>query len=209
MKNGYYVYLYYDNNGQVLYLGKTKNLERRFREHFYSNRQQEYEYIKKVYSIQYAEFETEINMCKFESYCIDRYNPIYNKKNESINYCEDDFKNVYFKQYIYGFNPNPLNHIVEITKDKCIIESLINDNVKRLCPDCFTNEYYESQDGYKKCKFCGKVIAPKYVVINDISKQNNYLKKRFSLELVPKNRILRWKQSANSIEGFTGVDFML
>lgn len=207
INKGFYVYLYYDINGNLLYLGRTVNLDQRFREHFYGNKQNEHEYINKVSSIQYVEFPTESEMLAFEAFGIDNYKPLFNKKIENINYSMYNFNNIYLKQYIYGFNPNPFNRIIKITTGKCVIESIVDDNFKRLCPDCFTNEYYECKDGRRVCKFCGKTIMPSYVQKTKASDDKNMVKKRFILELIPKKRILEWKQAANSINGFFGKEF--
>lgn len=210
MKKGFYVYLYYDKKGNLLYIGQTVDLEQRFRQHFYCNRQDENKYINKVVSIQYVEFSTELEMYAFEAYGINKYKPLHNKRIDNIDYSKFDFSSIYFKQFIYGFNPNPLNRIVSIDDTKCIIEAIIDDNVKRICPDCFTNEYYENKSGMKVCKFCGKVIAPTYVKSIRKAPDIKLIKKRFSLKLIPeKLGYLNWKQSANSYNGFTGKDFLV
>lgn len=86
MKNGYYVYRFKDENNNIIYVGKTTNLDQRFKKHEHLT--------KNVKSIEYIEYETESDMSWKEIYYINLYKndkttniaSIYNGKPKEIEF---------------------------------------------------------------------------------------------------------------------------
>lgn len=90
MKDKFYVYRFLDKDDQIIYIGRTNNLERRLtQEHFTS-----YGHLpKKCYddceTIEYMEFEAEGEMKIFELYFINKFSPKYNvmeNRNENFTF---------------------------------------------------------------------------------------------------------------------------
>lgn len=86
MDNGYYVYRFKDKNENILYVGKTHNLQKRFRQHKHLT--------DNIITIEYIECLTETDMTIKEIYYINLY---YNENSTNI-------KDVYDKPSDLGFN---------------------------------------------------------------------------------------------------------
>lgn len=74
----FYVYRFLDENQNVIYIGKTRQLRNRVWQHLHNKSNIPYEGIKQVYNIEYIEFETECDMSIVEIYLINYYKPQYN-----------------------------------------------------------------------------------------------------------------------------------
>ena len=92
--NGYFIYRFRDSKGNILYVGKTTNLNPRILTHF-KNGHLPKECYENTSFIEYAICETESDMNIYELYYISKNKPIYNilDKNEvTIKLPELDFK---------------------------------------------------------------------------------------------------------------------
>lgn len=146
----YYIYKHLDKENNVIYVGQTKNLKNRIVSHKTSS-----SWFSLVKTIEYAEVTDRILMNIYEKLYIDRYSPIYNKKDMDCEYSRF-FKNMeelYFKEY----NPdikNTKNFIGDYTNYKEVNTKLIDINGKiGLCiPIYFINDI----ESYKK----GIIIFP-------------------------------------------------
>lgn len=80
---GNFVYRFVGEGGEILYIGRTKNLKNRIRQHF-NGGHLEKECYDKTISIHYLEFESESDMFFMEIYLINKYKPKYNSKDLSL-----------------------------------------------------------------------------------------------------------------------------
>lgn len=89
----YYVYLFYDKDRDVIYVGKTKRaLKRRMREHFGPRGHLSKSVLKKVDSIRYYEFTAKYKMDLAEAYLIKKYaKTCKNERKEKIDKDEEEF----------------------------------------------------------------------------------------------------------------------
>lgn len=89
----YYVYLFYDKDRNVIYVGKTKRaLKRRMREHFGPRGHLSKSLLKKVRCIKYYEFSARYKMDLAEAYLIKKYKKTcQNKRKEKIDADEEEF----------------------------------------------------------------------------------------------------------------------
>ena len=114
----YHVYQFYDANGNIIYVGKTKNAVRdRMKQHFGPNGHLSQDILQQVKCIKYYEFLTERDMDLTEAYLIRKYKGLYNTKREHISkedikYIEDKMSKQKIKHYwgqIYGNNVQRIN----------------------------------------------------------------------------------------------------
>lgn len=70
-----YVYVMYNKNNDVLYVGKTVDIETRVKQHFNRNRE---DWKNEVASIKYMDCYTEVDMSIYEIYLINVLKPRYN-----------------------------------------------------------------------------------------------------------------------------------
>lgn len=70
-----YVYRFLGNNDEILYVGKTINLNKRMRDHFISQRDH---YASDVKKVQYKEYNYQNEMSIYEIYFISEFKPKYN-----------------------------------------------------------------------------------------------------------------------------------
>ena len=74
-----YVYKLLDNKGNVLYVGKTNNLQRRLTEHITNQ-----EWGNEIDSLYYAICRDDFEQRTYENYYIIKSNPKYNKQDKSF-----------------------------------------------------------------------------------------------------------------------------
>ena len=71
-----FVYVMYDKDDQVLYVGKTKDMYNRMSQHFGVCRE---DWKDEVYKMKVAKFNNEVDMSIAEIYFINKFRPKYNK----------------------------------------------------------------------------------------------------------------------------------
>lgn len=77
----YYVYRFLDVDDNILYIGKTNNLESRIYQHF-NNGHLEEQCYNNVDKVEYLDFKNESDQHISEIYLINKYKPIYNKRDK-------------------------------------------------------------------------------------------------------------------------------
>lgn len=77
MKRKYYVYRFLNKKGDVIYVGKTNNLNARMSQHKINS-----SFWKYWYKIEYVEFDNENDQLFYEILMINKYSPIYNTKDK-------------------------------------------------------------------------------------------------------------------------------
>lgn len=81
MQQTYYLYRFLDRNDNVIYIGRTNNIERRIlKEHFTPNTHIVPECYLEVEKVEYAEFEFESEEVAYEAILINQLHPKYNKQ---------------------------------------------------------------------------------------------------------------------------------
>lgn len=107
----YYLYRFLDEDYNILYVGRTNNLENRINQHFSFNGHIEKSCYEKVKKIEYVELKSQFDMVLKEIYYINKFLPPYNKrhvyeneKSEIIldftdNWIDYNMKNIKFKKH--------------------------------------------------------------------------------------------------------------
>lgn len=74
----FYVYRFINKIGEIIYVGKTNHIPTRM----YQHKTKKMPFWKEWYKIEYVEFENEGDQLLYEMLMINKYNPIYNKKDK-------------------------------------------------------------------------------------------------------------------------------
>lgn len=78
MSKKYYIYKFLDKNNNVIYIGRSENIEQRIATHFSPSGHLPKKCYKNVKSVEYIEVDTKIDMFIMELYYINKFKPIYN-----------------------------------------------------------------------------------------------------------------------------------
>ncbi len=78
-----YTYRFVDNKGEIIYIGKTVDINRRMGEHFGGKGHLAKECYSSTARIDYQKHKTESDSLIAETYLITKYNPKYNKLQKS------------------------------------------------------------------------------------------------------------------------------
>ena len=129
------VYRFLNKDGEVIYIGKAKNLENRIKSHEHLPKEC---YLER-YKIEYCTFETEDDMDFAERYFIPKYNPKYNTvlKDKSITFEISELNNVewmLFKEYKKetSLTVEELSDIRELIDIKDLLLDVVN-NKRIMC----------------------------------------------------------------------------
>ena len=77
-----YVYRFLDSKGNIIYIGKTVNIDNRMQSHFTKGHLPK-ECYNSVAKIEYQKYKTESDALIMETYYITKYSPKYNKLGQS------------------------------------------------------------------------------------------------------------------------------
>ena len=77
-----YVYRFLDSKGNIIYIGKTVNMDNRMQSHFTKGHLPK-ECYNSVAKIEYQKYKTESDALIMETYYITKYSPKYNKLGQS------------------------------------------------------------------------------------------------------------------------------
>lgn len=127
---GYYVYKHLDKNNDVIYIGQTKNINNRQREHKSHSK-----WFYKVYKIIYTELNDKLLTDIYEKLYIDTYSPAYNTKDIDCKYSRffKNMKELEFKEYVFENNNINLNDTYEkIIYFETNKNFELNDNFKNV-----------------------------------------------------------------------------
>ena len=106
---GYIVYRYLNLNGEVIYVGKTDNLKRRFNEH------KSEDMYKECYKVEYIELDNPADIEIYETYYINKYKPKYNSS--KVYNCKPSFFIPEQEWKLYYLNRrNDTRHSTEIKR---------------------------------------------------------------------------------------------
>lgn len=166
----YYVYKFLDNCGDIIYIGRTKDLEQRMTTHFSNGHlpQNCYNSVSKVY---YTEFDNYADMCMYEIYLINTLKPKFNTQyNKDNSVYVSEFKVPDKKWYRYNigyssvsdynacrtFNKKLLESLSEANRINSVLNSLIyslitSDEFLNVCNNAIKSSNYN--DMYKD-PFC-------------------------------------------------------
>ena len=78
-----YVYRFIDGKGNIIYVGKTVNINNRMQQHFSDKGHLPKECYNSVAKIEYQKYKTESDSLIMETYYITKYSPKYNKLQQS------------------------------------------------------------------------------------------------------------------------------
>ena len=78
-----YCYRFKDINGNVIYVGKTVDINKRMAQHFGGKGHLSDNCYHNVYRIEYQKYKTESDALIYETYYITKYSPKYNKLGQS------------------------------------------------------------------------------------------------------------------------------
>ena len=78
-----YVYRFIDGKGNIIYVGKTVNINNRIQQHFSNKGHLSKECYNSVAKIEYQKYKTESDSLIMETYYITKYSPKYNKLGQS------------------------------------------------------------------------------------------------------------------------------
>lgn len=82
MEKGYYVYRFMGNDGEILYVGRTIDMEQRVKTHFSSAGHLNSECYERTLKVEYIGLPTKIDMVIKELYYINKWKPSYNTKDK-------------------------------------------------------------------------------------------------------------------------------
>ena len=78
-----FVYRFLDKDNNVIYIGKTININLRMQQHFGGKGHLSDNCYHNVYKIEYQKYKTESDALIYETYYITKYSPKYNKLGQS------------------------------------------------------------------------------------------------------------------------------
>lgn len=114
-----FVYRLLDSNDNTLYIGKTKNIDKRIKSHFSFNGNVEIECYEKCEKIEYIKLDTNTDMDLAEIYLINKYEPIFNKASNHKDSCS----------ILFNLKENWTEYKFDLIKEKF---NLINKKNKML-----------------------------------------------------------------------------
>ena len=186
----YYIYKHLDKNGDVIYIGQTKDMK---------NRQGTHKHREFIDRIMYIEVKTREIMDLYEKFYISKYTPKFNIASIDCNYTEYliDLEHRFIEYKIEeGFKQN-------IRRREICKESI--PYIKRTLNGEFKNFKYElSKEDYENLKLTARTIAHNIKKYIDKNKTVNGVSFRvFKLLLIYKLlRIIATNLSDNKIEDF-------
>ena len=78
-----FVYRFLDKDNNIVYIGKTVNMNLRMQQHFGGKGHLSEDCYRNVYKIEYQKYKTESDALIMETYFITKYSPKYNKLGKS------------------------------------------------------------------------------------------------------------------------------
>lgn len=106
----YYVYKHLDKNNNIIYVGQTKNIDKRQIQHKNYSK-----WFSEVYAIVYTELNDKLITDIYEKLYIDIHSPKYNKKDIDCKYSRffKNMEDLEFKKYIFKNTDVILSNVME------------------------------------------------------------------------------------------------
>ena len=122
----FYVYKMYDENEELLYIGKTTNIEARINQHFSKDTIEKQSWKEDVAYIDYYEFKTKVDMDIMELYYIALERPKHNELSTDTE--KPQISIIYTCKEPKRINKKPIKQkIIEINIDKEIKKQMLNN----------------------------------------------------------------------------------
>lgn len=149
----YYVYRFFNINNEIVYVGKTNNIDSRMRQHFSDKGHLKPEQYAQVQRVEYTECPSQLDMDILEKYLINLWQPPFNTvdRNSSISFF--DLKNTKELKWIVYFNKS--NNKVSAPSPT------INDEEEKL------KKLKEEQESFIKELGVSNIIPENYIVYSD------------------------------------------
>lgn len=166
----FYVYKFLNSKNEVIYVGRTIDIDKRMSQHFNKGHLPEkcYSEVSKVY---YTEFSSYSDMCMYEIYLINAYKPVYNtadKYSDCESLSEFGIPDKQWKRYDIGYSSNveylaikmqaerEAEIIDDLSRDYfhllgCVYNLLLNDdgNYYTVCKALAENSsYFKYKDNF-------------------------------------------------------------
>lgn len=177
----YYIYRFKNELDEIIYIGKTININKRIKKHF-SYGHLPYECYDSVVKIEYMRCKHEAEMNIKEIYYINKYKPkyndldVYNEDRYIINELENDIWNYTYKQLknrnkrkekiIRTININEVKYINNYTQIPPIVKNFLNENTSK----CFIYSNNDKKDDLKKRILNHNIDMNRIIVTNDVKK---------------------------------------
>lgn len=130
--NKYYIYKMFDKNGNLLYIGKTKNFNIRMKQHFSNAIIEKEPWKNEIVKIERLEVYTQYDMTLLEIYLIGKFKPKYNTEFKFDDNIRATLK--YDIKEIRYFNPKELFNIEDnglILSEDNILSNNIKEKIKK------------------------------------------------------------------------------
>ena len=138
MPQTYYLYRFLDKNDNVIYIGRTNNIERRIlKEHFTPNTHIVPECYLEAEKVEYTEFEYESEEVAYEAILINRLCPKYNKQFKDNAKFNAELPNIEWKEFKWEY-PGQMEMMKILKKDVvsvsdsacCVLNQLMRPDSK-------------------------------------------------------------------------------
>ena len=149
-----YVYVMYDKVGNVLYVGKTRDMKMRMTQHFAYSKD---EWKKDVEHIKYMDCYTEVDMSIYEIYLINKLKPRYNA---SLLYKGETL--IDLKYELKNYNEDLVDNDYDISKEE-------RDKIKKylvLYEDEGKSKFNSNYDSYKNLKHNKNILSSRWCNLN-------------------------------------------
>lgn len=181
MQQTFYLYRFLDDKDNVLYIGRTNNIERRIiKEHFTSNTHLPPECYLEVAKVEYASFVNESEEVAYEAILINQVRPKYNKQFKDNATFEVQIPSIEWKEFQWNF-PEPMEMMKMLKKEVVAASDSISNTLSQLLTprnECYLSFGYFSID---KMAF----LTPTSMTM--IGAQSNTYKTRYALSIAIAN----------------------
>lgn len=195
----YYIYRFKNQDGEIIYIGKTNNINSRMNIHFSKNGHLKLEQYKQVEKIEYSELKSKAEMDIKELYYINEINPIFNKVNKREEEPSISFLNITDDWLTYEINGTQMNYKSFLEKNiKAVERAMINKKKKYTEDELFLldiSTYMEDRFHGKFKTYFDNIIE---IIKNNVTTSNmeeNFLLIRNKIDeyvtsqkLVPKSK---------------------
>lgn len=161
-----YVYRFLNKKGEIIYIGKTKELMKRIKSHNHLSKL----CYNNVDKIEYITLNNQDEMSIYERYLINKYNPKYNREYKNNSTFEFELPEKEWKEYLYSFK-NITKDIKHIDIGDCFL--ICEDDIDIEAYFLFIDEYDFTKYEYELLKILVVSCSHGGITIED---DGDYLK---------------------------------